>query len=351
MTLRFPPPPEFLAAIRGAASFVLMTHRGPDGDGLGCQVALARALESAGRKVAIVNEDGIPPRFRFLDPHKRVKVFRRAHTRAVRESALALLVDTSEPTRAGTAANLRRQSGRPMLALDHHPPGAESLPGFIEPRAASTAELTYDLLRALELPIDATTASALYAGIAFDTNSFRFIRNEAGPLRVAADLVELGADAERIQAELSSHPRDYATLLGRLLDDIVFVADGRVALLALTTEHLDGLSVDADDISEIVTFLNTLRGVDACAFIRQNGKADWRINLRCRDGYAIDALARSLGGGGHQRAAGATMRGVALSEVTETVGIRLAAVVRGEGPADDTPSDTPGPDAGAARAG
>lgn len=350
MTLRFPPPEEFLAAIRGAASFVLMTHRGPDGDGLGCQIALARALESIGRKVTIVNEDAIPPRFRFLDPKKRaVKVYRRVHTRAVREAALALLVDTSEPSRAGTAATLRKKAGGPFLALDHHPPGAESLPGFIEPRAASTAELTYDLLRALDLPIDATSAGALYAGIAFDTASFRFIRNDAGPLRVAADLVERGADAERIQAELSSHPRDYATLLGRLLDDIRFAAGGRVAVLALTVEHLEGLAVEADDISEIVTFLNTLRGVDACAFIRQNAKADWRINLRCRDGYAVDGLARSLGGGGHQRAAGATMRGVPLDEVTTVVASRLERIVTGEDPPSN-PSDGE-PDAAAASVG
>jgi len=331
--MRFPPPEDFLAALRTAPSLVLMTHRGPDGDGLGCELALARALETVGRQVAIVNEDAIPPRFRFLDPHGRVKVYRRSHSKAVREAALALLVDTSEPARAGTAAVLRQKAGGPFLAMDHHPPGPESLTGFIEPRAASTAEQCYDLLCALELPIDPETASALYAGVAFDTNSFRFIRNEAGPLRVAAELVERGADAERIQAELFSHPPDYARLLGRLLDGISFTADGRVAVLALTVDHVDGLDIDADDLSEVVTFLNRLRGVDACAFIRQNGKADWRINLRCREGYAIDTLARTLGGGGHSRAAGATMRGVPLDEVTALVSRELAVIVTGAPPA------------------
>jgi phosphoesterase RecJ-like protein len=330
--LRFPPPEEFLTALRAAPSLVLMTHRGPDGDGLGCELALARSFEAVGREVSILNEDPIPPRFRFLDPGGRVKVFRRSHTKAVRDAALGLLVDTSEPLRAGTAAGLRQKSGGPFLAMDHHPPSAESLAGFIEPRAASTAELAYDLLRALELPIDAVSASALYAGIAFDTNSFRFIRNEAGPLRVAAELVERGADAERIQAELSGHPPDYARLLGRLLPTITFAAGGRVAVLALTVEHLEGLEIDADDLSEVVTFLNRLRGVDACAFVRQNGKSDWRINLRCREGFAIDELARTLGGGGHSRAAGATARGVPLDEVTARVAKELEAIVTGASP-------------------
>lgn len=337
MAVRFTPPADFVEAIRAAGSLVLMTHRGPDGDGLGTELALARALRRVGKRVTIVNEDRTPPRFRFLDRARDAKVYRRPLARAVREADLALLVDTSDVPRAGTAAELRRKSGGPFLAMDHHPPSPTALPGFVEAGAASTAELAWDLLQTLDLPVDAETATALYAGIAFDTNSFRFIRNESWPLRIAAELIEQGADAERVQAELFSHPRDWLSLLGRILDGLQFEADGRVALLALTTAHLEGLELDADDISEVVTLLNTIRGVDACAFIRQNGPRAWRVNLRSRAGHAIDGLARAYGGGGHPRASGATVREMDLEDVLRVFGESLAAIVTGR-PLPEPPS-------------
>ncbi len=318
-----PASPEFLSAIHEAKSIVLITHRGPDGDGLGTEIALAEAFEAAGKKVCIVNEDPMPRRMRFLDPDGRIVVYRRAQAPSLREAELALLVDVSEIHRAGTPAEVRHKAGGAFLALDHHPVNGQSLTGHIVPESSSTAEIAFHLLKQLDMPLTPRAAEALYAGIVFDTMAFRFVRKQQGPFQVAAELVAAGADPEKVQIELFQTSKDYATLLGRLLPDLAFSSKGRVAVLAITGEHKKELKLDADEIHDVVNFLNSMRGVQVCAFLRQLNAQNWRVNLRCQEGLAIDAIARDLGGGGHPRASGATLRDVSKDEAVALVAKRL----------------------------
>ena len=319
-------PEEFLAAVGRAKRLVLMTHRGPDGDGLGSQLALAEALGAAGREVAIINADPPPPRFRFLDPAGLLQVYRRQVAAAIRAADLALLVDTSEVSRAGPPAELRRRAGGPFLAIDHHPPAEQSLEGLLVPERASTAEIVCALLDALDLPMSPRVATALYAGISYDTLSFRFVRGDPAPHAAAAELIARGANAERVQARLFRQPRDFLRLLGRLLGEITYHAGGRVAMLGLTYAHAKGLDLDPDDVHDVVNVLNGIQGVDACAFVRQTGRRDWRVNLRSAEGVEIDGIARAMGGGGHPRASGATRRGVPLDAVMRELEERLGAL-------------------------
>lgn len=333
-------------AIRGAQRLVLTTHRGPDGDGIGAELGLARALVGIGKRVAIVNDDLVARRFRFLDPDGRVRTFRRPDANAVRGADLGLLLDASEVARGGRVAALRLKGGGPFLTVDHHVPTPDSLPGWIEPEAASTCELVYGLLRALGVPIDGHTAEALYAGIVYDTASFRYVRGRPDSFRIAAELVALGADADRVQTELFRHSREYLALLDRLLGEIRYPDDGRVAVLAVTRDHTTGLKLDADDTRDLVNVLNGTRGVLACGLLRQVGRRTWRVSLRSVQGIDIEPLARALGGGGHARAAGATVHEMDRDDLVALVEAGLSCVVADEEvpavpDAAEAPNDAP----------
>ncbi len=319
-------PSSFLAAIREARTVVLMTHRGPDGDGLGSQAALIAAFDGMGKQVSVLNCDKVPPRYRFLDPEGRLGLYSSSDQSSICDADLALLVDTAEPGRAGTPARVRLKAARPLLAIDHHPRNAKGVDGFIAGDSSSTAEMVFVLLKELGCPITQRIAEALFAGIAFDTHSFRFIRNNGRPLRIANELLEAGADAEKIQNELFRHPPDLLALLGRLLPQFAVTAEGRVAVLVATKAHLAGLSLDSDEIGEVVNLINSLRGVRVCAFARQRGRRSWRVNLRSQAGYPINGVAREWGGGGHENAAGATLEGLTAEAVQAKLEKALAEI-------------------------
>jgi len=296
---------RLLDALGNARTLLLTTHEGPDADGLGSELALARALRRQGKRVFIRNTDPPARRFAFLNEGGDLAVFRHEDLALVREVDLALLVDTAELRRTGRVGEALRQRGGPTLALDHHAAGEETLPGLLGPGYSSTGEMVAVLLDRLGIPLSGDLATPLYAAILFDTAQFRFCRNDPDPFRVAARLVEAGADAEAIGKRLfGSARRDARVLEARILNDACFECDGRLAWAAVEPRHLQGLQVDRDEIRSLVNLLGDIEGVEvACLF--KAGESTLKVSLRSRGRHPVLPVAEALGGGGHPFAAGA----------------------------------------------
>ncbi|MBM3286620.1 MAG: hypothetical protein FJY88_04625 [Candidatus Eisenbacteria bacterium] len=299
--------------IRAARSILLSTHKDPDGDGIGAVLALALALRGAGTEIHVRLPDPVPERFRFLDPEGIL-----VHLENGREDLgcpppdLALMIDTHQWALLGRVGELIRSSGVPVLFLDHHPVrGAVRADVYGNPDSCSTGELVYRLiLHYLDLPIDARIATCLYASVAYDTHSFRYVRNSPSPHIVAADLISRGVDATEVYRHLfASNPVGKMRLLGRLLGAIQIEEEGELALVGLPLDWMRQHEVCEDDLRDTVNFMLEFNHVEVAVLLREVEGGETRVSFRSKGRTEIHEAALSLGGGGHAFAAGATVAG------------------------------------------
>lgn len=318
----------FLDRLRAARAPVLMTHIDPDADGLGSQLAFVEAARQAGVDARIVNADPVPRAYQWLDPQGLICHWQ-ARGAAMEGADLGLFFDVSESARVGAPAEALRAAGVPIMVLDHHPVAEDStVIGAVDPSYSSTGELCFDLLEALGWRVDAKVAHGLYAAMSFDTGSFRFLRNRGRTLRVAGHLLDTGLDANPIQEALfASRPAAEAILLGRILSRLRFAADGRIAWVAVPPELFDGLDLAPGATGEAMPHVIGVEGVLAAAIFKP-GRApgQWKVSLRSKTAVRIGQIARNLGGGGHDHAAGATMEGDLDDICQQIVGEMVSAV-------------------------
>jgi phosphoesterase RecJ-like protein len=166
-------------------------------------------------------------------------------------------------------------------------------------------ELVYGLLQRLGVEIDPVIAFTLYCGIIYDTQMFRYIKNDPQTLEIAADLVAAGADAQRAQELMyGSRPVDRLRLLARVVDRLHLERGGRLAWSFVDAQALAGLRLDSDDLRSMVSEILSLEGVKVAAFFRPGSSGNTKISLRSKPPFRVDLVARQFGGGGHQQASG-----------------------------------------------
>jgi phosphoesterase RecJ-like protein len=207
---------------------------------------------------------------------------------------------------------LIREEKIPALFLDHHPvrdAAREDVYGDCD--SSSTGELVYRLLENdLRLPIDAQIGECIYASIAFDTHSFRYVRNSPSPHLVAADLLSRGVDANRVYRHLfASNPIGKIRLLGRILSSIHIEEEGRLAWVTLPLSWIREHGVSEDDLRDVVNHLLEVSGVEIAVMLKETDPGTVKVSLRSKGRIEIHGIAQRLGGGGHPFAAGTTLSG------------------------------------------
>src|SRR4051794_3507887 len=179
---------------------LIISHVNPDGDAIGSVIGLGLALESRGHRVSLLTPTVAPPFVANMPALERVQFFSMDPS-LPSDIDLILLVDTGDVRRIGQVWETEREYvlARPIAVIDHHVTNSgEGIVNFVDPGRSSTCELIYQLLRAWDVPITPDIATALLFGVTTDTQSFRTSNTDASALRTAADLLEAGADRERI---------------------------------------------------------------------------------------------------------------------------------------------------------
>jgi phosphoesterase RecJ-like protein len=332
-----PVPPQRAAAARDVAAaltsarhVVLTTHVNADGDGVGSEIALWHLLRAHGIEVCIANPTPIPDRFNFLLPPGAD-----ASDYAAREIARADVVvslDIGDLSRLGSLAQIIRQRQPPFVCIDHHV-GPVKLPAgasLIAPEATATAELVFDLATVAGWPLTPEVAQALYVGLLTDTGGFRFSNTTARALRVAAALLEKGVDPESIYSSVyASAPEGRVRLLAEVLQTLVVEPEVGLAWVSVPADALRRHEVTADDLDGIVEFPRSIAGVRLALLFRHVGSGRIKVSFRSMGEVDVAALAHQFGGGGHHRAAGASLSGT-MAEVEEKV-LSAARVFLGDG--------------------
>jgi len=298
-----PAPPAVLDAVRAARRICIATHSPMDGDGLGCGLALQRALEGLGKEVAFVTEANVPRAYSFLPGADRIR--RLATDGPLPAFDLLLGLDAGEEERLGRVYAERPEGAR-VVNIDHHVSNPRyGDVAWVDPRAAATGEQVYRLLADLGA-LDATAAQALLVSLVTDTGRFQYSSTTARTLRIAAALVDAGASPDAIQLNLyGSRPLPVWRLRARAVEDVAFHENGRVALLVVPDGYGVDLGVDVEDLKDLVDIVVGVEGVVVGALVRGMPDGGAKVSLRSKDDRAdVAELAGRHGGGGHVRAAG-----------------------------------------------
>lgn len=319
----------FGAMLERAKLYVLVTHVNPDGDAIGSLVGLGRYLLSLGFEVRLVNQDATPAELRFLEVDgPAAEAYDPGRHDGLLDAADAIvLVDNSAPDRLGRIEAGARARAAKTFCIDHHPtrttPWAANI---IDTSASATAILIYELIRERRGSVDSKGAEALYAGLATDTGFFRFSSTSPRAFRVAAELLEAGADPTRCFREIyERNSPSYTKLLGRALAGLSLAAGGAVATIGITLEMIEACGAAGVDTSEFTTPLLAVDGVRIAILFREMADGRIKVSLRSKGDLDVQKMAAEFGGGGHRNASGIVVTG-RFGDIVDKVTLRAAAL-------------------------
>ncbi|MEZ4411517.1 MAG: bifunctional oligoribonuclease/PAP phosphatase NrnA [Gemmatimonadales bacterium] len=290
----------------------LTTHVNPDGDGLGSEVGLLHLLKAQGITAVVTNPSSTPPRFDFLFEHLPGADKSREAIKELRRADVIVVLDISDLGRLGMLGDTVRDRGVPVVCIDHHVSPGELPPGprYVDPTAAATGELVFEIGRANEWPLTREAARGLYTAIMTDTGSFRFSNTHPRTLRVAAELLETGLDPERMYLDVYANaPEGRPRLYAEALQTLVVEQEHGLAWVTVPPGALERLGVSADDLDGVVEFPRSIAGVRMALLFREIAAGRIKVSLRSVGDVDVAAFAKPFGGGGHTKAAGLSIEG------------------------------------------
>jgi len=322
-------PDEVVERLRTARRVLTVCHENPEADALGAALAVALLVEASGGAATLVCADAVPPMYDFMPGMDR---FRREPDPSV-DYDLLVVVDCGELERIGPVLESHRELfGRvPILNIDHH----KSNPLFgavdwVDPTSSATCEMVTLLARRMGVTLTAgegMLATALAGGVVMDTGNFQHPNVTPRTLVVSAALREAGAQFSEIARRLyRSKPNTQLNLFGRVLARMRSDLDGRLVWSTLELNDLAASGAGSAESEGLIDLLAQSETSEA-ALLFKEGDGATRISIRTRDG-GVDAtvLAGAFGGGGHARAAGATVL-LPLDDAREAVLARAAVLV------------------------
>ena len=315
------PPAELVERIKHGQRFVIASHQRPDGDAIGSAMSMALALRGLGKEATVVT-DAIPPV--FLQPFPDVESIR--ITPEITDTFdAALIMECSELTRTG----VKGLDLSPVLNIDHHPGNkGYGAVNWVDESAAACGEMAYSLIEALGAPLTKDVATHVYLAVLTDTGSFHFSHLSPRTYEIAKRCVEAGADPQWIaRTHYDSNSLARVRIFGAVMNGMVIVDEGRVALLSITREKMTDLGGTNDDLEGLINFPLTVKDIEAVAFFKEIGDGDWRVSMRSKGNVDTGTIAREHGGGGHTNASGCAARG-ALDDVYKQFGELLTEAIR-----------------------
>jgi phosphoesterase RecJ-like protein len=317
---------KFVEIVRRHRRFALTTHIRPDGDALGCEIALAEALETLGKDVLVCNVFSVPPDLQFIDKKKRFKKLGvdLAPDRLADREVLVIL-DTSAWAQLGAMADVVRSTSALKVVIDHHVSeddlGAEL---FKDDRAEATGRLVIEALDQLKVPLTPDIARAAFVAVATDTGWFRFSSTSAETFTLIARLVQAGADPDEIHKNLYENDSlARLRLIGRTLVRAETELDGRLIHTYISNEDFHATGALPSDSEDIINLMLAVGGTQAAVIFVEQPKGGFKVSLRSRCQLDCAALAEQFGGGGHKKAAG-----LSIDEPLESAQIKVLGAVR-----------------------
>ncbi len=289
--------------LRERDGFLILTHKRPDGDTIGCAVALCRTLKALGKTAWVLpNPDATALFDPYWDGVLAPEGFAPDTVVSVDIASLGLLPECA-----------LAYQGRIELAIDHHP----SNEGFakyncVEADKAACGEIVYkialDLLGTDKLPAD--VALPLYVAVSTDTGCFVYSNTTANTHAVAAALMAAGIDYAWVNKR-HFRTKSYKRLCieSRMIETMDLHHEGQTAIAAISLGDMAELGATETDVEDIAAVVGQLEGVHTAVTIRELKPGECKLSVRTQADLNASAVCKRLGGGGHAAAAGCTVYG------------------------------------------
>jgi phosphoesterase RecJ-like protein len=295
---------ETVEAIRSADRFLLTAHEGPDGDALGSLLAMHAVLEQLGKDSVMFlasKEFPLPVEYRFLPLEE---VFHEAP--ADLEDRTIVFLDCGNIDRMPVEWLKRDER---VVNVDHHHDNTRfGDVNLVDVEASSTAEIVYELAKALGAQITPEIASALYVGLVTDTGRFMYENTDARTHRIAAELIDAGVDVLDTYRRLYERvPVEKLRLISRALEKVERYPECGLAVTYIAAEDYAATGATEVLTEGVIDYVRSIEGTSVAAVVRDktdDGRAARKVSLRSTEEVDVSAIAREHGGGGHRRAAG-----------------------------------------------
>ena len=306
---------KVLDALKKMNDFAILTHLNPDGDALGSSFAMKRSLEVSGKSADLyIASEKLPPRYAFLsDGASFINEWKDG-----KNYECIICLDCAARYRLGIFQDMLNKAGT-VLNIDHH----ETNDGFGDINLildrASTGEIVFEILKALDWEIVPYTANALYTAISTDTGRFAYESVSKGTFLAAAELCDHGLDIPFVSNEVFfSRTMDATRMYGIVIENMETFFDGSVAISHITSEDIKDLAIEGSDYENAIDVIREIHGINVAVFMRELRSNRFKVSFRSKKDVDVAAVAAAFGGGGHKRAAGCSVDGE-LYEVRDRV--------------------------------
>ena len=290
-------------AIRSRQRFVISSHARPDGDSIGSQLAMAFALRALGKHVEVVNQDAAPTALMAFPGVPSIRVAERVQG----DFDAAIIMECSDLKRTGVEG----LENYFVINIDHHPGNSDfGAINWFDAGAAACAEMVFDVIMALGVPLSVEIATHVYMGILTDTGSFHYSSISARTFDICRQLVEAGVDPPKVARSIfDSNTLGRLKLFGAVLGSIELEDDGRLAVVCVNRAMAADAGGTYDDTEGLINLPLTVREIQAAIFFKEIEKDEYRVSMRSKGDIDLCAVAKTFGGGGHKNASGCTVSG------------------------------------------
>ncbi|OGL39629.1 MAG: hypothetical protein A2042_08385 [Candidatus Schekmanbacteria bacterium GWA2_38_11] len=302
-------------AIRISKSFLLTTHRNPDGDAIGSELALAMALWKMGKTATIKNLHAVPGNLMFLPYVNKIH-----QTCKVGECYdIAVLIDCENLERCGNIFSSENYKTA-LINIDHHISNQNGSDyDIVNSCSSSTAEMVYRIIKELDVEIDKEISTCLFTGIFADTGGFRYSNSTPAAFEIASELMNYNIDPLEISLNLyESKSFQSQKLLGLVLNNLEISNDNKISWLTLTKDFFKKTGTSPSDAEGFINFAREIKSVEVALMFREIGESKVKVSFRSKGSINVAEIAKNFGGGGHKNAAGCVMDG-SMKEVQDMV--------------------------------
>lgn len=298
---------EVQKLLDGWDDILIITHCNPDADTLGSAFGIKNAYPE--KNIRVVCADCIPDRLKFIADGEPTDI-------PDREYAHVMTVDCAELHLTGEAG--KKYGNRIELKIDHHRTGDDyAVYNYTEDTTGSAGEIVYKIAAD---KLNKKAADSLYAAISSDTGCFRYSNVSADTHRVAAELIEAGAEHSRINERLfESKPRSEIIATRLALNSLRYYFGGRVALVTFTNVQKEENGIDDAALGVVSALTREIEGVDLGIVVKEKTGKDglYKVSMRSTEAVDCSAVCKLLSGGGHMRAAGGSVTADSLDEAIQ----------------------------------
>jgi len=276
---------KILNLINDSQRILIVSHRDPDGDSIGSQLALEGFLQSFGKPTRIINQGPIP--------HRYVLVF---------------VLECPSLDRLAEVKKVIPLESK-IVNIDHHPANERfGTLNYVDVQASAVGEMIYSLLKAYNFPISPLMANQIYTAILTDTGRFKYSNTSAHCLNICAELIKLGADPKTLSNKIYfDHSLSFLKLLGTILEKLEVRDGGKTCSVTIDRRLLSEFGVNHQEIEGMAHYSLFLSGVEIGLLFTELEERKTKVSLRSQDDFDVSKLAKIFGGGGHKNAAGCTL--------------------------------------------